>query len=1163
MTSQQSLANAVVIHIAALDLEEIIMLSDRKEVKALRVKLLGKGGKPLNRGNLEAVVAALDEERLEALALLLGIQTEAEESVDIHAEPVTTLELIDNMVQKEGELPPRLQEALSEAMALAEGAKETISQRQEPVAAPPPPRLLVIDDREYELTEDRHGLILGREGKPFKTFPGLSLRSSDEEVIASWRAYQAGLVREQEEKLAKARITHLRENAAAFAAQIVNKPDRAKRLTAVGLRDDASRLLADAGKGLLSRNARERLPLLKVAELCDKAETKVNELKSLASAKPEEKMKAEKAPNTPAVVPATQTGKTPVKESPVENKAQKPMQKVQDLLENVVALREQHAGLDEATRKIVGKDFLGKLRVVDEQIRGNQHGSAEKGIKAAFAVIANAKKLAAAQAAKQPTTPALKAETPAPAPIEAQKETIVSNPAVTQTTVIETTVVPAAEPAKETPVMTETAVIETTAPTTPAVKAEEKEPTVTQAEPTVVEPATAETVAETKTDAPSYGPKTEKETVAEEKAAKKAAKAAAKAAKPKSSIMGSMRAVAHNFDERMRLNFGPTPNTEALKFLAESLQAAVGGEQKALVSPKGTGVTRDALIGSMSLLVEAAATAKADAFTVPEGGKLVHIPTRISNLEELLKKAKGGEKSAIEAQLKKDRTKLEELVSSWGVHCATVTEQAMRRALELQSAEAKVCVATHIQALANYALARNLPTGEIHIPKDLKLVVETAEAPKGEKADSQAKMTEAVKGLVEGCTSDKAYEALMGEITVLLAQIKRLKQVLPAEEAKIEKMEERVMVLTMAGETIDAQRMSTSAATLNGWMMSKVDAPVWTRDHNLLVELVLDAKDGEHSLPGCGENKRETVGRLAASMLLTWAFSVKQPDGAALITYEWQRVLDGVRNAKQLSEQVKKPGFRGYGRQIVWAFYVGTRFVTIRVTGLISWAMSPAKGAWYALKALGLYGASFASKDGEQYKASARVALTQSKESFIDIVRMPWESVKATWNYIFGGKKASETKGESAPNTDVKKEKIMDKLIKDAGLSGITNNPFGGKGETWKEQSFTQKCVTGSTLPLRALKRVAVAQPVITAGVVAGGVAGGLVGSMVLGTVGVGTVGMVLGGAVVIGLAAWGVMKLFGGKKNEASAPVAAPVAAPAAPAAAPAAVVESSSAAA
>lgn len=157
-------------------------------------------------------------------------------------------------------------------------------------------------------------------------------------------------------------------------------------------------------------------------------------------------------------------------------------------------------------------------------------------------------------------------------------------------------------------------------------------------------------------------------------------------------------------------------------------------------------------------------------------------------------------------------------------------------------------------------------------------------------------------------------------------------------------------------------------------------------------------------------------------------------------------------------------------------------------------------------------------------------------------------------------------------------------FLQNLGLAGITNYAFGKdpselKGEEktrlgteWKDQTTTEKVITATTLPFRAVKRVVVAQKAISAGSVIGAVAGGIVGSY-MGYMGWLFAGSILGGLVVGGLIGWGLKALFGGKsekKDEAKAaadkpatvttidaatgttivstpaPVAAPVAAPA-----------------
>jgi hypothetical protein len=283
-------------------------------------------------------------------------------------------------------------------------------------------------------------------------------------------------------------------------------------------------------------------------------------------------------------------------------------------------------------------------------------------------------------------------------------------------------------------------------------------------------------------------------------------------------------------------------------------------------------------------------------------------------------------------------------------------------------------------------------------------------------------------------------------------------------------------------------------------------------------------------------------------MLVVFAYGAQTPDGNDLVCYEWQIALDRIKSAKLLEEQVAKPGFRGYGRQLVWGLYVGTRWLVLRVTGLINWALSPVKGVYYALKSLALYGLGVATSNQKsaQYKASAKVALESSKQSFIDIVRLPWNAVKGTWNYFFGGKKTAETTGTSAPNTTTDKkenENMKSTFTQNLGLSGIMSYPFGKEakdlkgeeksslGAKWEDQTTAQKAATVATLPFRAVKRVVVAQPAISAGVVAGGITGGVVGSVVLGVTGLTTVGTVVGGALLGGLLVWGAKKLFGGKK--------------------------------
>lgn len=655
--------------------------------------------------------------------------------------------------------------------------------------------------------------------------------------------------------------------------------------------------------------------------------------------------------------------------------------------------------------------------------------------------------------------------------------------------------------------------------------------------------------------------------------------------KLKSTILGGIRCALHNFDQRMQASFGPLPGSKEFGKLAESLKDACGGEEKALISPKGKGDAKDALVRGMNVLVEASAAAKHRMFTVKVNGKDVHAPTRILELEGVIKTLKNGERQVAERELSELYTKRDESSAKWGTDAAQASASMMRDALKALTPEDAAKLAINLQTLGNYGVVRNLPEGEgrfiikgfkpeITIERVKELATPYAQA-EGLKVTDE--VIKGIKERVESIKTDADYQRLLADVALLRAQIARLLKAEKDEEKKIEDMQQKSMQLAIVGGIIDEMRVGSTAPTLNGWGMVKENAPVWTRDHDLLVSLILAAKDGEHPLPGCGEDKRETVGHLAASILVTFAYGVEPADGGSLICHEWQTVLDGIKNAKALEEQVAKPGFRGYARQLVWGLYVGTRWLVLRIVGVIDWALCAPKGAYYGLKALGLYGVSLFSKDSEGYKASAKVALEKSGKCFKDIALIPWNGAKGIWNSLFG-KKTAETTDTAAVSTTAEKESDMKStFVKNIGLEGIMSYPFGKEpkdlkadeksslGAKWDDQTTGQKVATVVTLPFRAVKRVVVAQTAISVGVIAGGVAAGVVGSMVLGTVGLATAGAVVAGAVVGGLLGWGVKALFAGKDKKVAdvkapeapkaaapvAPVAAPVAAPAQQAAA------------
>jgi hypothetical protein len=713
----------------------------------------------------------------------------------------------------------------------------------------------------------------------------------------------------------------------------------------------------------------------------------------------------------------------------------------------------------------------------------------------------------------------------------------------------------------------------TTPATEPAKTEDKKETPVTTPTTPTEAPKTQENVVNTETQTPAAAAAaTETPKVEEGKKDEK---------KLPSTVLGTIRCWLHNMDESARTKFGPLPGSKEFGKLAESLKLACEGEEKALISPKGKGDAKDALIKGMNVLVEAAATAKHRMFTVQVNGKDVHAPTRILELEGVIKTLKNAEKQAAERELSILCTARDNASTKWGTDAAVASASEMKKALQAMSPEDQVKLAVNVQALGNYGIVRNLPEGEARfVVKGFKPEITTERVKElatpyveAEGLKITDEMIKGIKTRVESIKDDAAYQKLLSDVALIRSQIARLLKAEPGEEKKIEAMQQKSMSLAIVGGIIDEMRVGSTAPTLNGWGMQKENAPVWMRDHDILVGLILSAKDGEHSLPGCGEDKKETVGKLAASMLVTFAYGAQTPDGSDLICHEWQVVLDGIKNAKLLAEQATKPGFRGYGRQICWGLYVGTRWLVLRIAGLINWIASPVKGAWFGLKALVCYGMGVATsgEKSAEWKASAKAALKRSGECMKDIVMIPVNGIKSVWNSIFGGKKTTEdNKGTSAPNTDKKEDNVKNTFAQNLGLANIMDYPFGKEvkdlkgeeksslGTKWGDQTTGQKVATVVTLPFRAVKRVVVAQTAISVGVIAGGIAGGVVGSMVLGTVGVTTVAAVAVGVVVGGLLGWGAKKLFGKKSDEAKAPEApkAPAAtdtAPEAPVAAPA----------
>jgi hypothetical protein len=1115
----------------------------------------------------------------------LGIEI-TKEAVHANEEPLEDSIELPAEVAAVDEPRPALEHAIANAHATIETIEEAIQAEPDPVKReetrtdepkPETRRTVVIDDKEFVVIEGENGPELHRDSKCWVKFPQLKGKDvTDMNLLLCYRSYQESLAKEHGTKQAKADVLTYRNAIKGVSDAVLHHLSknvkfgdevREARLFVAKTRDSAFSHIDIAGRGLYSKNSKELLPLNKVQAELHTAELLGGQLQAMAflwEVKCEEKFEkasvaglpGPKVINKPATVPATQ---------PTENVGKEDkMSKANECEAALAALKGEFNGLSEAARKRVQKDFLKNVATIVGHVAGGRLD------KALGAIEGQRENLRKAVAATTPKTPVVVESTNEPASEPAKKEEPVS---VTETEAPEAAAVvesnnptsasePATQPTEnvgttkeedtmskphvETKSQRQERIKVRNAATIPAAEPAQQAgqtPVETPKEKPVSTPTTKQKSPVT-TNAPA-DPKAETPKVEEKKDTEP---------KLKSTILGTIRCWLHNADEGMRVKFGPLPGAEEFGKLAEAIKLACEGEEKALISPKGKGDVRDTLIKGMNVLVEAAAVAKVRTFTCPVNGKVVHVPTRILELEGLIKTLKNGEKQAAERELTLLYAKRDEASAKWSAEAA---QASMSSALKALTPEEAAKLAIHIQALGNYGIVRNLPEGEGRFvvkgfkPEvSLERVKELATpyvAAEGLKITDE--VIKSIKARVESIKTDAAYQKLLADVALVRSQIARLLKAEPGEEKKVEAMQQRSLQLAIVGGIIDEMRVGSTAPTLSGWGMTKENAPVWTRDHDLLVNLILNAKDGEHSLPGCGEDKKETVGHLAASMLVTFAYSAQTPDGNDLTCHEWQVALDRIKNAKQLEEQVAKPGFRGYSRQLVWGLYVGCRWTILRIAGLISWAGSPIKAAWYGLKALALYGASVVStKKGEEYKTSAKAAIERSGQCLKEIVTIPWNGIKGAWNYFFGDKKVVENTGTSAPiNPADKKENedMKSTFLRNTGLEGITDYPFGKEakdlkgeeksslGAKWEDQTTGQKAATVATLPFRAVKRVVVAQPAISAGVVTGGVTGGVVGSVVLGATGVATVGTVLGGALLGGLLVWGAKKLFGSKKAE------------------------------
>lgn len=1053
---------------------------------------------------------------------------------------------------------------------------------------------ILLDGRNLGADWTGKGWDMSVNGKVNVTL-ALPKEATPDQLGMAYKAWQESLTREVDTKRAHADILSTRANINAMIAAIGNHLSKGikfseevgkARLFLSKERDAALQALGAAQRGMEAKNARDLLPLNKVKELIVKARQHGANLQTLAvvwSIEVEKKFETgptegipPKPVNKPAVAPATQPPQTGGEEK-------KPMEKISEIKAAIIALKAEFNGLSEAARKRVQKDFFKNIASIEGHIK---EGRLEKAMGAIEGQKENLRKAVAATTPKAPpvTEPVVE-HTPDTITPEDRKEEFLGKLFAAESNVSNPTP-PANESAKEDTVskpVSPKSNVETTSqrakrlsirnnqPANAPAQQAGQTPATTQEKPVSNNPQQEKPVTRNApkfTSAPKAITAEQYAAIAKDEKAVKVMGPKPITKKLKSTVLGGIRCWFHNFDQRMRMSFGPLPGGKEFGALAESLKLACEGEEKAIISPKGKGDVRDALVRGMNLLTEAAAAAKHRMFSVQVNGKDVHVPARIAELETLIPTLKNGEKQQAQLELTKLQVARDAAATKWGTDAAQASASMMRDALKALTPEDAAKMAIHIQTLGNYGVVRNLPEGEGRfIIKGFKpeITIERVKelakpyvAAEGLKLDD--KVAKDIKERVESVKTDADYQRLLSDVALLRSQIARLLKAEPGEEKKVEDMQQRSMQLAIVGGVVDELRVGSTAPTLNGWTMVKANAPVWTRDHDLLVSLILSAKDGEHALPGCGEDKKETVGKLAASILVTFAYGVEPSDGGSLVCHEWQTVLDGIKNAKMLAEQVSKPGFRGYGRQIVWGLYVGTRWLVLRITGLINWALSPVKGVYYAIKALGLYGLGVATSGvkSEEYKASAKAAIERSGQCFKDFVMIPWNGVKGAWNYFFG-KKAEDNKGTSAPNTtDTEKDSNMKTTFAQSmGLEGITSYSWGtDDNKKWADQSTGQKVLTSATLPFRAVKRIVVAQPAISIGVVAGGIAGGVVGTMVLGTMGITTVAAVAIGVVAGGLLGWGVKALFSGKsdkKADVKAPVEAPkAAAPVAPVAAP-----------
>lgn len=1056
------------------------------------------------------------------------------------------------------------------------------AKREETRAEEPRPELLMhnieLDGRNLMANWTGKGWEMGLNGK-VNIVLDLPKEATHEQLAAAYKAWQKRLEAEHDRNKAVADVNRLRNGVKVVSDTVLSHLSknvkfsdqvREARLFVAKTRDSAFAHIDTAGRGLNSKNVKELLPVDKIKSELHRAELLGSQLQAMAhlwGAKCEEKF--EKASvaglpgpkvNKPASVPAQQPPQAGGEEK-------KPMEeKISECKAALAALKAEFNGLSEAARKRVQKDFLKNISSIEGHLSG---GRIDKALGAISGQRENLRKAVAATTPKaepapvtapvvEPPTAPPSVDTTQEAEDKSMKEEFIHQAA--DEVAHEAITTPATEPVhNEEDVVSKPSTakapkgrVETQSQREERIKLRNA-PTTTPA----TEPAKESTVTETPTTA-----KTTETPKVEEKKEDKKEKAPAK----KWTVAGEIRCAFKNLDESVKLSFGPCPNEKELGVVIAALKAAVGGEEKALITPKGDGAMRDSLVSGMNLLVEAADAAKKAHFSAPIQGvtkEPVHLPTKLEELNGIVKGLKGQERGATEALINTISSAIEQRVTSWGVVGAESVAKTMMATLERLDDAQKWAISFNTQMLGNYGIIRNLSEGDgVYVTKGFKCSPSLDEVKAACKAQSETMSTgendlKAIKAAVEAITTEDAYKKLLTKATLLRTQVARIETTEPGEERKLHAMKAELDRVSVIGWFIDTARIGEGDAVREGWMYTKQNAPTWSRDHNLLVDLVLSAKDGEHSLPGCGEEKRETIGRLAASTLLVFAYGYIRNGGEA-IPYEWQRVCDQIKDAKLLEERVAKPGFRGYGRQLVWGLYVGTRWITLRIAGLISWAMSPVKAAYYGLKALVLYGLSTVSKEkSDEYKASAKKAWSNAGQCLKDIAMMPFNAVKNLF-----GKKAEENTGTSTPINPVDKKQeseMKSSFVNSLGLSGITSYSWGkDDGKVWKDQTVAQKAATVVTLPFRAVKRVVMAQKAISTGVVVGGVAAGVVGSMVVGTVGAATVGAVAVGAVVGGLVGWGLKKLFN-KKSETKAPeapkapAAATVTAPEAPVAAPA----------